>query len=214
MNYINKYADVTAYDADNTKQYPNVSYITSGNSVVFAASAPVVIEDKLMVAFHIGLEGESGQDIVLVNGGTSEWENTVTAITVNDVAVDPLTDILVSASQTDTDYLVKYDLADGATGIGDWLSGDLGGGFGSASGDLDVLIPSFIDGIDNLPSNAHNIVVKATTPPTVSVGESTLANFGALYVPDEAISAYESAWGEGWQSQILGISQYEGNLPV
>ena len=37
-NYINKYLNSTAYDADNTKQYPNTALV--GNDVVFAATQP------------------------------------------------------------------------------------------------------------------------------------------------------------------------------
>lgn len=35
MAYIDKYTNQSAYDADNTKQYPNVSYIVSSDEVIF-----------------------------------------------------------------------------------------------------------------------------------------------------------------------------------
>ena len=35
MNWINKYNDMTAYNADSTKQYPNTSYVVATDEVIF-----------------------------------------------------------------------------------------------------------------------------------------------------------------------------------
>lgn len=67
-NYMNIYATQNAYDSDNTKQYPNVSYI-SGGSVVFANSAPATF-GGLTVHYLITQENV-GSNVNLFNGGGS-----------------------------------------------------------------------------------------------------------------------------------------------
>ena len=43
-NFINKYQNQSAYDADSTKQYPNTSLV--GTDVVYAATEPVPVDDS------------------------------------------------------------------------------------------------------------------------------------------------------------------------
>lgn len=43
-NYINKYLNQSAYDADDTKQYPNTSLV--GSDVVYAATVPAPVDDS------------------------------------------------------------------------------------------------------------------------------------------------------------------------
>ena len=65
-NYMNIYATQNAYDSDNTKQYPNVSYI-SGGSVVFANSAPATF-GGLTVHYLID-QSVASSNVNLFNGG-------------------------------------------------------------------------------------------------------------------------------------------------
>lgn len=44
LNHINTYADMTAYNADMEKDYPNVSYISGENLVLFESYAPVPVD--------------------------------------------------------------------------------------------------------------------------------------------------------------------------
>ena len=41
VNYINKYLTLSDYEADETKQYPNVSYIAENDEVIFMESEPI-----------------------------------------------------------------------------------------------------------------------------------------------------------------------------
>ena len=65
-NYMNIYATENAYNSDNTKQYPNVSYI-SGVSVVFANSAPATFGG--LTVHYLVDSSMLSEDVVLFNGG-------------------------------------------------------------------------------------------------------------------------------------------------
>ena len=72
-NYMNKYVSQNAYDSDDTKQYPNVSYI-SGGSVVFANSAPATF-GGLTVHYLITQENVSSNVNLFNGGGSSSSES-------------------------------------------------------------------------------------------------------------------------------------------
>ena len=57
-------------------------------------------------------------------------------------------------------------------------------------------------------SSLRYIVVKATTPPTLSSTNAIPSTIGAIYVPDESVAAYQSAtnWSS-FASKIKGISE-------
>lgn len=67
-NYMNIYATQNAYDSDNTKQYPNVSYI-SGGSVVFANSAPATFGG--LTVYYLIDQSVASVNVTLFNGGGS-----------------------------------------------------------------------------------------------------------------------------------------------
>lgn len=193
--------------------YPAVSWVTSGDTVHFdkSGSTPTV-NDKVMMAWHSPSEEPSGKDIILWNGGASyPPSNLFNSLTINNV--DVMSDLTASGtlnnySTPDTDYLVKYELIADTT-ITDIFSGDLGGGWGSEAGSVDFLIPSQVTEIQSLPNNVGNVVIEAATPPTISIEWSDFV--GDIYVPDNAVSVYQTTWGD---ATILAISEYQGNLPV
>ena len=129
---------------------------------------------------------------------------------VKQVSIDGGDGTLHNYSTPDTDYLVKYELINDTT-ITDIFSGNLGGGWGSDAQNIDFLIPSQVTEIQSLPMNVGNVVIEAATPPTISVEWSDFV--GDIYVPDNAVSVYETAWGDV-SSRINPISEYQGNLPV
>lgn len=211
-NNLKKFTTEADYSAA-TLNYPAVSWVTSGDTVHFDKTAP---NDKVMMAWHSPSDETSGKDITLWNGGASiEPELLFVSLTLNDA--DVMSTIggdgtLHNYSTPDTDYLVKYELINDTT-ITDIFSGNLGGGWGSSAEAVDFLIPSQVTEIDSLPTNVGNVVIEAATPPTISVDWSDFV--GDIYVPDNAISVYETAWGgQGGQATILPISEYQGNLPV
>lgn len=214
MNNLKKFATEADYSAA-TLNYPAVSWVVSGDTVKYDKEAPVEVNDKLMFSF-ISAEGSagSGKDIVIYNCGSSDVEQSVTSITVNDVAIQDFSNCTLSNyTQSDTVYVVKYGLE--GTTIGDWFSGDLGGGSSSGTEPIDVLIPSQITSIEDLPTDATALVVEATTPPSISIDWSSMVSINGIYVPDAAVNTYKATTGwEDENEKIYPISEYEGNLPV
>lgn len=211
MNNLKKFATEADYSAA-TLNYPAVSWVVSGDTVHFDKTAPVVINDKVML---LTTAASGGDEIVLYNAGSSPAEPYFISITVNDEPVpNPnSTNSLGHVGVGGEPYLIKYEIT--STIIDDWFSGDLGA-FGSAAQPGEVLIPSQITEVIHLPSNVYTagakVVCEATTPPNVGFASSGLEN-AILYVPDASVNTYEES---GWVSfaQILPISQYSGNLPV
>lgn len=209
MNNIRKFETEADYSAA-TLNYPAVSWVTSGDTVHYDKTAPVGANDKVIMSFS----AESADyDIVLFNGGISGSETGITSCTLNDV--DVLADLydgtLQNASSADTIYVSKVGFV--GNEVGDYFSGELGGGWSSPGFPVDFLIPAKVTEITHVPSNTCNLVVEATTPPTTSVSDSSLENFNAVYVPDESVSAYQTSWGNDF-TNIYPISQYQGNLPI
>lgn len=212
MNNLKKFATEADYSAA-TLNYPAVSWVTATDNVHFNKTAPVVVNDKVML---LTTAHDNGDDIVLYNAGSSPAEPYFISITVNDEPVpNPnSTNLLEDVGVAGEPYLIKYELTN--TIIDEWFTGDLGA-YGSATQPGEVLIPSQITEVNHLPSNVYTagakVVCEPTTPPTIDFGTSGLDN-AILYVPDASVNAYMEA--SGWNSfaQISPISQYSGNLPV
>jgi len=213
MNNLKKFATEAEYTAA-TLSYPAVSWVTATDNVHFDKTAPVVVNDKVMMAWHSPSGIPSGKDIVLWNSGSSrEPAELFKSLTINNV--DVMSDLTASGilnnySTPDTDYLVKYELIADAT-ITDIFSGDLGGGWGSSADRVDFLIPAQVTEIQSIPNNVGYLVVEAATPPTASLNWSSFS--GTIYVPDNAVSVYQTAWS-AVSDYVKPISEYQGNLPV
>lgn len=209
MNNLKKFATESEYSAA-TLNYPSVSWVTATDNVHFdkSGSTPTV-NDKVMIASYNG-EGLGKFTFYNCEASTS---SDITAITLDDVAVEPITcEIEPQSLDTGLVHIAKYDLS--ATTVGDWCAGNLGCAYGSTYADVDILYPSQITAIYNYPENAKNMVVEAETPPLVEGLGSSFQGDG-IYVPDSAVNAYKSAseWGSK-EEIIFPISEYQGNLPV
>lgn len=215
---LRKFNNEADYSAA-TLNYPSVAWVVSGDSFHYDKTEPIAVNDKVMMAWHSPSGVPSGKDITLWNGGAStEPELLFVSLTLNDVDVMDIAGqdgTLGNYSVPDTDYLAKYELIADTT-ITDIFSGDLGGGWGSNANSIDFLIPAQVTDIQSLPNNVGNLVVEAATPPTLSINFSDLTDVYGIYVPDNAVSAYESAWDNIIPSSVLfyPISEYQGNLPV
>lgn len=212
MNNLRRFSTEAEYQQASLN-YPAVSWVTSGDTVHFDRTAPTppTVNDKVMMAWTTGEHGVG--DIQLVNLGSTDPTEKFNTLTLNDVDVLSLVrddGVLVDYGQANTDYLAKYGLKEDST-ISDIFSGDLGGSWGSDTPMVDFLIPAQVTSINSIPSDVVNLVIEATTPPTVSLDWSSFR--GTAYVPDNAVSVYQAAWDLS-SSQILPISEYEGNLPV
>lgn len=209
MNNLRKFSTETEYTAA-TLNYPAVSWVTGTDEVHFDKVAPVV-NDKIMIYNGSTFMGSS--DIILYNGAMQITPTSYfTSISVNNVEQSDLTDwILEGASLEGESYLLKYSII--GTTIGELFSGEIGVVGTSGADGIDFLAPAQITQINSLPSNIVNLVIEATTPPTTSLNDSAFDRFQAVYVPNSAVSAYQSAWGNQFSS-IYPISQYQGNLPI
>lgn len=214
MNNLKKFSTEAEYSAA-TLNYPAVSWVVSGDTVHFDKTAPTpTVNDKVMMAWHSPSDEPSGKDIVLWNAAVSitptDYFDSLTLNDVDVVATIGQDGTLENYSTPDTDYLVKYELIADTT-ITDIFIGALGGGWGSDAGSVDFFVPSQVTEIQGLPLNLDNVVIEAATPPTLSVDWSDFV--GNIYVPDNAVSVYQTAWSDA-ASSIYPISEYQGNLPV
>lgn len=208
MNNLKKFATEADYSAA-TLNYPAVSWVVSGDTVHFDKTAPTPpTNDKVMIASY---GGEGLGRFTFYNCGASTSSD-ITAITLDDVAVEPITcqteSYNIDASQL---HIAKYDLS--ATTVDDWCVGNLGCMVSSYYASVDILYPSQITEI-HFPENTKNMVLEAETPPLVEGLDSSFQGDG-IYVPDSAVNAYKTAseWGSK-EEIIFPISEYQGNLPV
>ena len=212
MRNLRKFNSEADYSAA-TLNYPAVSWVTGTNAVHFDATAPAT-NDKVMMAF-VGEDGD--KDIVLWNGGASTPPNELfDSVTLNDdelIGTIGADGTLHDASIQGETYVAKYGLLDDSE-ITDIFSGDLGGGWGSSAGSVDFFVPSSVTEINSLPQNTQTLVIDNETVPTFSAIWSSLGGLQSIYVPDNAVSDYETALDGSYANQILPISQYSGNLPL
>lgn len=207
-NNLRRFATEAEYSAA-TLNYPAVSWVVSGDTVHFDKAAPTpTVNDKVMIASYSG----GGFNHFIFYNCEASSSSDITAITLDDVAVVPITcqtdSAVVDASQL---HIAKYDL--NTTTVGDWCTGDLGGGVASTPANVDILYPSQVTEI-HYPNNTKNMVLEAETPPYVEGLGSSFEGDG-IYVPDSAVNAYKSA--SEWDNKaaiIHPISEYQGNLPV
>ena len=208
-NNLRRFTTEAEYTAA-TLNYPAVSWVTATDNVHFdkSGSTPTV-NDKVMIASY----GGSGEDhFYFYNCGASSSRD-ITSITLDDVAVEHIDCQTESQYDAEQVHIAKYTL--NGTSIGDWCSGYLGVGQTSTPAKVELLIPSQITAVGNMPLNITKLVVEATTPPTIEGSTSAFANFAGIYVPDASVTAYQNAWNDfASQDVIHPISEYQGNLPV
>ena len=158
----------------------------------------------------------AGEDVILWNGGASlPPTDLFTDLTVNDVDVMSDVDasgVLSGYTQPSTVYVTRYGLIDDST-ITDTFAASLGGGWGSAPRTVEFFVPSSVTEITSLPDNANKVVINSETVPNISLEWSSMNNID-LYVPDSALSAYQTALGSILPGTINGLSDYSGNLPL
>ena len=208
MNNLKKFQTEADYSAA-TLNYPAVSWVVNSDNVYFDKTAPTV-NDKVMIASY----GGGGLGKFIFYNCEASTSSDITAITLDDVAVEPITCQTASQSlDTGLVHIAKYDLS--ATTVGDWCAGNLGCMYSSNYAHVDILYPSQITEVTGgWPENTKNMVVEAETPPYVEGLQSSFGGDG-IYVPDSAVNTYKTT--SGWDDKasiIFPISEYQGNLPV
>ena len=206
-NNLKKFNTMADYSAA-TLNYPNVSWVVSGDTLHYAKEAPPApANDKMMMYFN----ADDIQGAHLWNCGASTIEDTVDSVLFNNVEADLSCNTYLNSVVGGN--LAVYTFKDGTDSIEDWFSGELGAGSDVPS--LEILIPAQITEINYYPDNEiTNFVVEATTPPYVAGLSSTQID-ASIYVPDDVVNTYKEA--SGWSdvaSNIYPISQYSGNLPI
>lgn len=187
-NNINTYADTTTYNADLTKDFPNISYIEGTDEVKWVKEDPTLITATYNVT-------NNGQNKLLHNNTNIEkmWVDGVLQPNV----------ITTFIFQTIGEHIVKYKLTDNVS-ISSYTFYFLGGL-------KSIIIPNNVTSIgksafiDN--NSMQSITVEATTPPTLydkNVFYNT--NNCPIYVPAESVDTYKAASGwSGLASRIVAI---------
>jgi hypothetical protein len=212
MNNLKRFTTEADYSAA-TLNYPAVSWVTSGDTVHFDKTSPVVPNTKVKVAFTTDSSGLGKTFHPISNSGLVDYLN---GITVNGTPIqDVLSDCAYIDLEANTDYLIEYDIKPTLTDARDYFNiGSVSAG-GSNYYRYDILFPSQITSIGTLRDYIDgfaNIIFEATTPPSYSPTSSFLSE-GRMYVPDAAISAYITSYNVS-SYKVSSISVYNGKIPV
>ena len=195
-NYINKYLNQSAFDADSTKQYPNTALI--GNEIVFTKTEPSF--GGLTVKYNITQESTQ-YEVSLFNGGGESSGSSESGSSESGGAL-PTTMIVDGVEETPIntwrfetagEHIVQYEFADNIVPQS-FIDAN-------AATATDVIVGTDITEIS--PEAFNNELTSATclstTPPTIS----TNSVFGIeqnypIYVPAESVDEYKAA--SGWSS--------------
>ena len=210
MNNLRRFQTEEEYTAA-TLNYPAVSWIVSGDTVHFDKPAPV--NNKIMA---VGVPKENSENSLnLYNLFGTSPSTYFYSISVDDVAIDPITAQISFTLVEGVPYVIKYEIT--TTTIGDCFATNLGDN-GSETPNIEFLIPAQITSVGYMPTNIlKNLVVEATTPPDIDAVACDLQfdENSKIYVPSSSVDTYKAA--NGWSTfanKIEPISNYQGNLPI
>lgn len=217
-NYMNIYATQNAYDSDNTKQYPNVSYI-SGGSVVFANSAPATF-GGLTVHYLID-QSMAGSNVNLFNGGGDsesgggDSESGGGGVLPSAMYVDGVEETVINTWVFETvgEHIVQYEFEDNVipnnfidanistatkVEIGDDIT-EIGE---SAFGTSMIVEATISDSVYQIGNYAFkdclslsSVTINNTSVPTTGYTPfDNNASGRKIYVPSESVTDYQEAW--------------------
>lgn len=212
-NNLKKFQTEAEYTAA-TLNYPAVSWVTSGDTVHFDKTAPTpTINTKVILSEECESSDLDSVYFYFYNCGSSTPLASISSITFNNEAVEPLTCSIQLEAPVSGTYVAEYTL--NGTVIGEEFSGSLAFHGNSDAQNFEMLIPSQVTAIDYLPDGISNLVIEAATPPTLASSFSGSIEAEAIYVPDASVNTYKADSGWSTSSNIIyGISDYQGNLPV
>lgn len=219
-NYMNIYATQNAYDSDNTKQYPNVSYI-SGGSVVFANSAPATFGG--LTVHYLITEENVNSNVTLFNGGGSsssesgggDSESGGGGVLPSAMYVDGVeeTPINTWVFETVGEHIVQYEFEDNVIPT-NLIDGNIAAAKKVEIGDditeigENAFIGSYIeettisDSVYQIGNYAFkdclslsSVTINNTSVP--SIGYTPFDNNASgrkIYVPSESVTDYQEAW--------------------
>ena len=232
-NNISTYADLTAYNADTNKDYPNVSYIYGTDKVKYGTNI-------LVAKYNVTTTGSATK---LLNSTTGISSMTIDGVKQQSVVAN-------YTFSTSGEHIVKYNLVNQTTiseetffqctnlsniGIPDSVSTISNNAFNASGLTGTLTIPDNVTNIDynvfrnctgltsiiigsgvtsintfvfQSCSNLTNITCLATTPPTLANKNAfNDTNNCPIYVPAESVDAYKAAtnWST-YASRIQPIS--------
>lgn len=192
-NYIQKFQNQSAYDADNTKQYPNTSLV--GTDIVFAMAAPAAF-GGLTVKYNIV---DTTNEVTLFNGGggssssgSSSSESGGGGALPTTMIVDGVEETPINTWRFETtgEHIVQYTFEDNTV-----PQGFIDDNIGTAT---EVIVGTDITSISSEALNCVSLTSAtclSTTPPAIgdslSFGGSRLSY--PIYVPAESVNAYKAA---------------------
>ena len=175
--FINKYTNIEAYNADDGKQYPNVSYLVDEDIIKWVKENPYIVVCKYNVTS---------------TSSATKLLNSTIGITYQ--IIDGVKQDFVTSTYTfDTlgEHIVKYKL-DG-TSIEN-------SAFYNCTSLTRITIPNSVTYIGRSAfyncSGLTSVTIQATTPPTLVDSAFYHANNCPIYVPAESLEAYrqDSNW--------------------
>lgn len=231
-NFINKYLNQSAYDADNTKQYPNTSLV--GTDIVFAPTAPTPAFGGLTVKYNIV---DPTQEVTLFNGGGASSGSSESSSESGGGGALPTTMIVDGVSETPIntwrfetagEHIVQYEFADNIVPAGFLQSNSIAteaiiGDDITEIADSSANVPGAFEnsnittvtigtGITKIGDSAFHmsqletLTVKADYPPTLGSDALTDNSITAIYVPASVVDVYKESTSTGW-SEYASIIQ-------
>ena len=223
-NFINKYSSITAYNADESKQYPNVSYLETENEVKWQATEP--IDQEYVVAKY---------NVTSTTEPTKILNNTsnITYMIVDGVEVSPSIDYTFSTTGAHTvkykinsswnggnfntcQSLTSITIPNSVTSIGEWTFRNCSGltsvfigsgvttigesAFSGCTSLTSVNIPSGVTSIGASAFNGCSSLTSVNIPSGITIIESSVflrcTSLTSVEIPDNVTSIKSSAFGQ------------------
>ena len=191
-NFIQKFDNQAAYDSAE-HDYPNVSYVVSGDTLLFAASEPA--NNKVVVYYNI--EDATNEVTLWGDGGSSASEGaSVTAPAT--MKVDGQDETVVNSWRFETtgEHVVEYTFVDDA------ISENFVKNVTSIT-KVEIYDIATIGDCAFKDINPLDVYVYPTVPPTILEYTVPFDSGCTIYVPSESVNTYKAA--TGWSDYAADI---------
>lgn len=190
-NNINTYADLTAFNADLNKDFPNISYIEGTDEVKWVKDDPTLIIATYRIL-------NTNNQITLFDSRKNAQFSKMWIDGIEQPEV-----VYQYKFNTIGEHTIKYKLSD-STKIEEVTFSNLSSSAGfPITFVLPVTLTSIGDDCFNYSSNLTSIICMATTPPTLGDSAFKNTNNCPIYVPTESVNTYKTA--ENWSTYASRI---------